>query len=416
MRNLRAFVVVGLVLLSVTTAAASDSVVYWNNAAGTYILVPARGPAGMLDYAKMHLAIHDAVQAYEDRYEPYCVDIANASGDPDAAVAAAAHGVLVSLFSTQAAAIDLDYQNYLFNNGLIGNAGIGVGEQAAKCIVTLRANDGAFPNPSPTFFGGTEPGQWRPTTVTNPPTSMFAPWFGAVTPFALTSPKQLRPAPGPPDLRSGLYVRDYNEVKDLGSLNSTLRTQEQTELAIFFSDNFLTMIQRMLRGFADDNVTDLGDNARMFALAEMAAADALISAWESKTHYNFWRPITAIREGENDGNPRTAGDPAWTPFLATPPYPEYTSGANNLINSIMRTLEHIFRTERITFTVESKAAGAVNGGFNFRTYDRFSDMAHDVIDARIYQGIHFRFGDEVAYRQGQHSADWAFSHFLRPLQ
>jgi len=187
----------------------------------------------------------------------------------------------------------------------------------------------------------------------------------------------------------------------------TALTGEQTALALFYSDNFIVLWERTLRGIANANIDNLGDSARLFALANLAAADALITAWDSKKFWNFWRPITAIHEGENDGNPETAGDATWLPYLVTPAYPEYTSGANNLTGAMTRTLEQIFG-DKTTFSVLSTSANQT------KTYHRFSDMADDVVNARIYQGIHFRSGDEVGRRQGRRAADWAVSHFLRP--
>jgi hypothetical protein len=411
MKSVRALAASGIILLTAAAPArASDAVVYWNNVAATIVL-PVRpgGPSSLLDFAKMHLAMHDAVQAYEHEFEPYCGAIPNAAGSPSAAVGAAARDVLLALLPAQAGAINTAFGTFLGAFGLASNdAGIAVGQAAAACMIALRAQDGSFPNPAPTFFGENAIGAWRSAT------SMVTPWLGSVTPFALNSSTQLVPAPPPPNLRSGEYTHDYNEVKDLGGLVSTLRTQEQFEMAMFYSENFLTLISRTLRTIADENVSGLGDSARMFALAYVAAADASINAWYAKVHYNFWRPNTAIQQGQFDGNPRTIGDPSWQSLIATPNYPDYTSGANNLVSSMMRTLEHFFRTDRVSFTVESKAAAAVSGGYNFRTYDRFQDMAADVIDVRIYQGIHFRFADEVAYRTGMRAADWVFSHILKP--
>src|SRR5262245_8370254 len=146
-----------------------------------------------------------------------------------------------------------------------------------------------------------------------------------------------------------------------------------------------------------------------FEVANMAGADSIITAWDTKKYHNFWRPITAIREGDNDGNPKTVGDPNWTPFIVTPPYQDYTSGANNFTGSMTRTLE-LFFGDKTTFSVTSPVTNTT------RTYNRFSDVADDVVDVRIYQGIHFRSADEVARRQGTRAADWAFSHVLRHPQ
>ncbi len=211
----------------------------------------------------------------QHRFEPYAIDIASGAGSSSAAVAKAARDVLVAVISAQTAAIDTRYTNFLTLNGLMGNVGIGTGAEAAAAMIALRATDGSFPSPAPTFFGGTGPGQWRSTAT--PAASMAAPWLADVTPFTLNSQAQLRPH-GPPHLESGLYARDYQEVKDYGGNDpsTTLRTQEQTDLAIFYSDNFIMLWQRTLRGVATTYIGNLGDSARMFALANLSAAHAAI--------------------------------------------------------------------------------------------------------------------------------------------
>ena len=390
------------------TASAADAVTHWNDVATTNINAAGRFPAGLTDLAKVHLAIHDAVQALEDTAEPYCADIQNASGSPAAAVARAARDVLLAqLPDAQDATVEAAYQAFLIANGLVGNGGLAAGQQAAACILSLRAGDGSFPNPPTSFAGGTKPGEWRSAT---PGASMATPWLGDVIPFALKESDQLVDV-GPPALTSGLYTRDYAEVKAIGAKNSTARTADQTELANFYSDNLLLLMQRTLRTIVDTYSRDLGESARVMALANVAAADAAITAWNAKVHFNFWRPITAIREGENDGNQFTAGDPTWEPFITTPNYPDFTSGANNLAAAIMRTLELFFRSDRLPYTVETKAAAAVQ---KFRPYDSFSDLCKDMIEVRIYQGIHFRFADEVAYRTGVRAANWTAAHILKP--
>ena len=388
----------------------SDAVVCWNEIASE-ILIGAQGVPSILSIAKVHGAIHDAVQAYEHRYEPYAVDIADGAGSPSAAVAQAARDVLVAVLPAQQAAIDTRYTNFLNLNGLAGNAGLGTGADAAAAMIALRANDGSFPMPPPAFVGGTGPGEWRSTT--NPQTPMVASWLADVTPFTLNSQAQLRPH-GPPHLESGLYARDYQEVKDYGGNdpNTTLRTQEQTDLAVFYSDNFIMLWERTLRGLATAYVDDLGASARMFALAHLSAADAAIGAWDAKRYYNFWRPITAIRNADTDGNAETIADPTWTPFTVTPNYPDYTSGANNLTGSMANALSNFFGQDKVTFTVESRFQNVVRT----KTYERFSDMCQDVIDVRIYQGIHFRFADEVAFTTGKQAANWVSAHYLRPIR
>ena len=194
-------------------------------------------------------------------------------------------------------------------------------------------------------------------------------------------------------------------------MNSS-RTAEQTDLAYFYSGNIPAQWNSVLRGIANRYLHRTGDSARLFALASMAVADALITSWDTKTHYAYWRPVTAIQEGNNDGNPHTVGDPAWQPLINTPPYPDYSSGANNLTGATLRTLELFFGTDRVTFDVTTLVPQAVR---KTRTYHRFSEAAQDMVNARIYLGIHFRTADIVARVQGRRVAEWSFNHFLLPL-
>lgn len=395
------------ICLSWAGLAWADVVSDWN-AITTQTALPVRpGPTAILDLAMVHAAMHDAIQAFEGRFKPYGAPIPNAWGSSVAAAARAAHDVLVARFPSQSGTLDTLLDKYLSGLGLQDDAGLLIGQQAAANILNLRAGDGSFPSNPEVFVGGTAPGEWRPTPPAFAP--MATPWLGAVTPFTLKDATQFR-SPPPPFLSSGQYVRDYNEVKALGSINSTVRTQAQTELALFYSDNFLALWERTLRDIANANTHNIGDSARLFALANLAAADALITAWDGKKFYHFWRPITAIQNGNDDGNPLTAGDANWVPQIPTftPPYPEYPSGANNLTGAMTRTLERFFGN-KITFTVTSAFLNQT------KTYHRFSDMADDVVNVRIYQGIHFRTADVVARRHGTRIADMAFSHFLRPI-
>jgi hypothetical protein len=396
--------------------ARGDAVVDWNEIAQQAIVTGRPGPIGAIDSALIQVAVHDAVQAIDRRFEPYHVEVKGARGSRSAAAAAAAHGVLVGIYPGQAATLDATYFNYLAAHGLTGDPGLAVGEKVAAGVLPLRRTD---PNPLPApFTGGTGIGQWRPTTsfIGNPPAPpsgapMAVHWMAGFDPFTLTSPTRFRADP-PPALTSERYRKDYNEVKRLGSFSSTERTPEQTDIAYFYTDNFLAQWNRALRGIATNHLRRTGDSARLFALANLATADALISSWDSKKFYFFWRPLTAINEGENDGNPGTAGDPSWQPLINNPNYPDYTSGANNVTGAMTRTLSLFFGRDRLTFDVTSLAPLAVK---KTRTYSRFSDAAADVVDARIFLGIHFRFADEAARTQGQRVAEHAFNHFLLPL-
>ena len=411
-----------------TNSAAADVVVDWNAIAGQAIAnagAARPGPSGLIDWAMVQLAVHDALQAYDHRYESYGAPIANAAGSRVAAVAKAARDVLYGVGLTTVATspslvtVDDRYNAYLVANNLLPtDPGTFVGQQAAAQILNLRVgNTGAVPPGAEQFLGGTGPGEWRPTSFNaGQPVPMIAAYLGKLLTFTLQEAGQFRGNP-PPHLASGKYADDYNEVKSLGSLTGSARTPEQTDTALFFADNAVQYWNRCMRLLPDTLFADSGERARMFALVEVAMADALITSWESKRHWNFWRPQTAIQLGDSDGNPRTTGDPSWLPFIATPNDPDYTSGANNLSGSATTMLANFFGTDEMTFTMTSNFVHPTLGTTpkNPRTYERFSDAADDVVDARIFEGIHFRFADEVARRQGKHVANWAFSHFLRPI-
>jgi hypothetical protein len=410
----------------ITRAAAApstgtDAATDWNAIAVQALVaaVPARpGPVAFLDLAVVQAAVHDAVQAIDRRYEPYHVHIPGASGSPEAAAAKAAHDVLVNILPGQAASLDTTYHDYLATHYLAeDDPGVHVGEVAAAGILALRANDGRVPNPlPPPFIGGTDPGVWRPTPSLQPgPPPSFAPmatpWLATVPPFTLKSNDQFRADP-PPPLTSKRYTENYNETKALGARFNSARTPEQTQLAYFYAGNNFILWNRVLRDIAAAQTDNIGDNARLLSLGTLAMADAVLTAWDSKFHYVYWRPITAIREGDNDGNPLTAGDPTWEPLINTPNYPEYTSGANNVVGALTRTLELYFGTDQMTFMAFSQFPLADP---NTRTYYRFSDLSWDTVNVRIYQGIHFRPADEVARKQGRHVAQWVFGHFLQPI-
>jgi hypothetical protein len=361
--------------------------------------------------AVVQAAVYDAVQAIDGKFKPYHVQIPGASGSPEAATAKAAHDVLVNIFPAQTALLDAAYRDYLTNKGLAAdNPGVAVGQTAAAGILALRANDGRVPNPlPPPFNGDTVVGVWRPTPSLQPGpppsgSSMATPWLGAVPCFTLKSGDQLRAKP-PPSLTSQRYTTDYNEVKALGAYSNSTRTPEQTELAYFYAGNNFILWNRTLRDIAAANIKNIGDSARLLALADLAIADAVITAWDNKKHYVLWRPITAIQEGENDGNAATAGEPSWQPLLNTPPYPEYISGANSVTGALTGMLALFFGKDEMTFTVTSEFPQAAQ---KTRTYSRFSDMASDMVDVRIYHGIHFRFGDEAGRDQSRQVAQWAF--------
>jgi hypothetical protein len=404
-------IVVLSTILAGPAASRADVVTDWNKIAldATNIAPLRPGPSNLLDAAAVQLAVYDAIQAYEHDYQPYCTDIQGAAGSPEAAAAKAAYDVLKARLTgvNQVLFIDAAYGNYLSAKGISPmDAGTQVGIAAADCINSTRTGDGSFPAGYPPFFGGTGLGQWRPTAAG---TSMAAPWLAYVTPYTINGPSQFRPAP-PPALDSPEYTRDYNEVKSIGAANSTTRTQEQTDIGNFWNLNYQAVIHNMLRDLSTANIDNISDSSRFFALTSTATADAVIASWDSKREYYFWRPITAIQNGDVDDNPKTEGDPAWNSLIGSPPYPDYTSGANAVMAASTRAAQLFFGENEMTVVVKKTPAGPS------RTFEKFSAVRDEVVEARIYGGIHFRFADIAGRKQGEHIAQWAHGHFFQPVE
>jgi hypothetical protein len=410
------------ILIVSPTQVNADAVSDWNLIAIQRIgaASPAHPPPVVfIDMAIVQAAVYDAVQAIERTHKPYHVQIPGASGSPASAAAKAARDVLVNLFPSQTMAINDIYDQYLIAKGLSPiDPGVAVGTAAAAGIIALRANDGRFPAGQVPFVGGNAPGEWRPTDsfivpLAPPPFSpMAAPWVANVTPFALKSGDQFRASP-PPPLNSKEYTENYNEAKLLGARFNSARTLDQTNLAFFWASNYPALWNRVVRDLAASENLSIGDNARLSALVNFSMADAAITAWDSKVAYNFWRPLTAIREGHADTNPDTVGDPTWEPLINTPNYPDHTSGANNASGAATRTLA-LFFGRNLTFTVMT--TNTTPGIPQTITYSRFDDASRDVVEARIFEGIHWRFADEDARKQGRHVAQWVHGHFLKPLE
>jgi len=399
------------IIFTAAVASRADVVTDWNKITldATNVAPLRPGPSNLLDVAAVQLAVYDAVQAYEHDYRSYCADIQGASGSPEAAVAKAAYDVLKARLTSpdQSAFLDAAYVNYLAAHGISPmDAGASTGAAAASCINALRANDGSFPVGYPPFFGSTELGQWRPTAAG---TSMAAPWLAFVKPYTINSSSQFRPGP-PPALGSLEYTRDYEEVKSIGAANSTARTPEQTETGNFWNLNYQSVINNMLRDLSDAYINNISDNSRFFASTSTATADAVIASWDAKRAYYFWRPITAIRSGSDDGNPQTEGDAVWSSLIPSPPYPDYTSGANAVMAASTRAAQLYFGENEMTVVVKKTASGPS------RTYAKFSAVRDEVEEARIYGGIHFRFADTAGRKQGEHIAQWAHSHYFRPAE
>jgi PAP2 superfamily len=407
-----------LALIDATNARAADPIAAWNQISESAVKTSGHPPpVAALDFAIVHLAIYDAVESIDGRYEPYYTRVPGATGSLSAAAAKAGHDVLVALFPTQSAALDAAYADFLAANGVDPiDPATAVGAQVAANMLALRANDGRFPPSPPPFLGSTALGQWRPTPslLPGPPPTMapgLTPWVATVRPFTMLSDSQFRVDP-PPALTSPLWAANYNETKSFGSLTSTIRTPEQTEIGYFWADSGPVLWQNALRYISQQYLTDTGDIARMYALAESAMADAQIACWDSKYFYNFWRPITAIHLGDQDGNPATAVDPNWQPLINTPNLPEYPSGHADISGAVSHMLRLFFGTDELTFQMTTTNALAPQ---KTRTFARFSQAEQEVIDARVYVGIHYRNSDTTAGVQGRRVANWVYRHTLLPL-
>ena len=406
-----------LTCVFVTSAKAEDPIAAWNAISEKAVKTAGHpSPVAALDFAIVHLAIYDAVESIDGRYTSYHIRVAGASGSLSAAAAKAGHDVLVGLFPTQSGTIDTDYANFLTANGIDSfDPGTEVGAQAAASILALRSNDGRFPS-NPPFLGNTAIGQWRPTPSLLPGTPLsfapgLTPWVGTVTPFTMNSNSQFRVDP-PPDLSSDIWASDYNETKSLGSLTSTSRTAEQTEIGYFWADSGPILWQNALRDISHNYLNDIGDSARMFALADTALADAQVACWDSKYFYTTWRPITAIRLGDQDGNPATDPDPDWQPLINTPNFPEYPSGHATVSGAVTRALRLYFGSDQLNFQMTSTFPKSQQ---KTRSFTRLSQAEEEVINARVYVGIHYRNSDVVARTLGIRVANWVFKNYFRPI-
>jgi hypothetical protein len=358
--------------------------------------------------------MYDAVQNITGKYKPYHAQITGASGSPEAANAKAAHDTLVNLWPSKTADLATAYKNYLTSKELKeDDPGVAVGQKVAADILALRKDDGRAPNPMPPpYLGENAVGKWR----TTPPQTgyyeqMRAPWLGTVKPFVIQSGSQFR-APPPPDMKSERYAKDYNEVKGVGAKENSTRTPEQTELANFYRSEYLcSVFQQMPRNVAKAQSKSIDDSSRLLALVSIAVADTAITVWDSKKYFLLWRPITAIQQGEDDGNPATAGDPKWQPFITTPPYPDYTSGGNGVSGSTTGILKLYFGKDDVPFTVISPSKESKE---ETRSYKSFSQYADDIVNVRIYQGLHFRFADEASRKQGEQVAAEVFKNVGAP--
>ncbi len=332
-------------------AMAENPVIDWNAIAVTAALSgnPAISPGSTnsvgtgIYLAYVHLAMYNAVNAIDHRFQPYGPDIpAPAGASPEAAAIAAAYNTLMNYFPDKAASLTPQYTASLATipDGPAKDNGIEVGQAAASAIITMRLSDGRGANVPYTFPSVPTPGVWIPTPPGLPP---VIPWVGQMTPFTMTSASQFLPDEPPPDLSSQEWADDYNQTKSLGAVNSTVRTPQQTEIGLFWTEQGGRQYARAFRALAVARGLDISGTARLFAMLWTAYADSAIGCWNAKYHFSFWRPVTAIRNGGIDGNPATAADPAWTPLVTTPSHPEYPAAHGMPHGGGLQNPEEFFR-------------------------------------------------------------------------
>jgi hypothetical protein len=410
-------VVALLAVLATPASARADAVTDWNQIAAAALQSPGtvtppgagQGAVSTAHLAMVHAAVYDAVNAIDGCHEPYVSEPrAKRWYSQDAAVAAAARHMLVNgglgIPAERRPVIEAAYQAMLLSipSGPAKAGGIATGEAAATALLEARAGDGRF---GPFRFAeSTLPGGWRlvpPATVTDP-----GAWLKDVTPFVLRDPDLFR-SRAPYDLGSRAYAADFNEVKEIGSATSATRTPDQTAAANYWGlSNATATMASILRSVADTQGGSLADLARLFARAYTNAADALIVAWRDKARYTFWRPVTAIREAATDGNDATVADPNWTSLIVAPPYPDHPSGLSTFGSAVVDTLQHFYGRDAATFS------GTTPSGVT-RQFTSFSQVRDDIVEARIWSGIHFRFADTEAAKIGRKVAHWGNRHAFR---
>jgi hypothetical protein len=389
------------------TIARADVISDWNAIGVTACLTAGRGPASYVDLAYMQLAVYDAVNAIDGEYSVFAVSPSTvpAGASQEAAAVAAAYRVLIALFPSQNIFLDAQYATSLaaIPNGQSKTDGIAVGEETAALFLASRVGDGR--NAPIIYTPGSGPGAWVPTPPAFLPPSH--PWMAKMRPFGIPSASSFR-TEGPPALTSPEYAADFNEVKSLGAINSTTRTAEQTEIGLFYTDPGPAQTGRCFRQLAMEQGMDLADNARLFGALYASLADSAIASFEAKYYYGFWRPITAIRAADTDGNPDTEVDPTWTPLVSTPNHPDYVSTHSATWGGFSEALRQFFGTKRINITQTSVVTGTTH---NFTSTD---DVNKEIIDARVYVGIHTRTADVHGVLMGKRIAKYIAKHYFQP--
>jgi hypothetical protein len=411
------------VALAVPATASANEVTKWNSIALDTVLaqppIASAPPASAVFVAMVQGAVYGAVNSIDRHQRPYLVNRRFPMASLDAAVAAAAFRVLDALFPAQHALLQAQYDASLaaIPAGSLKDAGVQVGQAAADAMLA-EGHDGRVVIPC-AFASGA--GVWQPLAGPTGPLCDPSPWVANAVPFMVKSASQFRTA-GPYPLTSAAYAADFNEVKDLGSLNSTTRTPEQSHIAVFWQSNPAPNYNAVARRFVEEKSLGVIDSAVLFGMLDLTAADTMINCWNDKYYWNFWRPITAIRQADIDNNPATVADPNWKPLfdpsldpaiagvgpaLITAPYPDHPSGANCYASASMHAFQSFFGTDEMRFYVTSSRFPGEQ-----RYFDRFSDVTKQMIEARIWNGIHFRNADVQAFNLGAEVERYIHTHYF----
>jgi hypothetical protein len=402
-----------LTLISATPIAAAQPVpatnasviTTWNQIAVSTVTATGPSPTAFNYFAFVHLAMYNAVVGITGGYELYKWDVQGPKqASPEAAAAAAAHQVLKTYFPAHTAALNdsLNASLALVRNPVARAQGAAYGLAAANRIIALRVGDGR--GATVTVPTGTGPGHWQP----EPSTALFgSAWLGGVTPLAIQSATQFAPG-APPAINSATYLAEFNEVRDYGQDTSTVRTEAQTLTARFYSDAGIVPMQAGLRDFATRRGLNIVDSARMFAAVETAIADGAITVWHGKLQYMWWRPITAIRNADTDGNDATASVSGWTPLIGTPPYPDWPSGLCSVVSTVSTVLTRLNGDGMLDLNITSAAAGQT------RYFATKAQIQQEAVDARVWSGIHFRTADQVSITSGANVANYVLDNYFQP--
>jgi hypothetical protein len=397
------------------TAVPPDAVLIWNT--NTVNAVRASTPTkfqtdGMVYMSYVQAAVYDAVTKIEGRYQPYH-DFTVAVGpgaSVQAAVAAAARTTLDYYLPDQQPVVDAQYTAYIASLGGNVSGGVAVGEAAAQDIIAFRTGDGLkAATPSYGGIGPILPGQWQ----LQPNQAVQTPWLATMRPFLLEQASQFRAGP-PPSLTSHRYAKDLNETEAYGALNSTVRTAEQKAIAYFWVGNNINQYNQTMQTAVGQHSMDLVDAAHLLAMGEIVATDAGIACYDSKFFYQFWRPITAIRNADKDGNPDTTADPAWQALLGVPGHPEYPSQHGCFTAGFSDALAAALHTKHLDVTMP----GGENGSSVLTTTQHFNDvddMQDQVVDARVWLGFHFRNSVKQGEMLGNRVAGWELKRYFKPV-